>query len=181
MSAEARSICPPPRATRPTHGPVGPARMNSSARGSMRESIARRACEKAAHDAEPVDLEPGDYTVILEPVAVAELAFWLLSAMDARAADEGRSFYSRAGRRRAARRKTLRRKAHDPHRPCRSAGAGRRRRLRRRAASRPRLHRQRRRCHALPIALLGAEDRRRSRPVRAQLHRSTAATPRSTT
>jgi predicted Zn-dependent protease len=60
-------------------------------------SIARRACEKAAHDAEPVDLEPGDYTVILEPVAVAELAFWVMSAMDARAADEGRSFYSRPG------------------------------------------------------------------------------------
>jgi predicted Zn-dependent protease len=61
------------------------------------QSIARRACAKAAHDAEPVDLEPGDYTVILEPVAVAELAFWVMSAMDARAADEGRSFYARAG------------------------------------------------------------------------------------
>jgi len=61
------------------------------------ESIARRACEKAAHDVEPVDLEPGDYTVVLEPVAVAELAFWIMSAMDARAADEGRSFYSRPG------------------------------------------------------------------------------------
>lgn len=61
------------------------------------ERIARRACEKAAHDAEPVDLEPGDYTVILEPVAVAELAFWIMSAMDARAADEGRSFYARPG------------------------------------------------------------------------------------
>lgn len=60
-------------------------------------SIAQRACEKAAHDAEPVDLEPGDYTVILEPVAVAELAFWVMSAMDARAADEGRSFYARSG------------------------------------------------------------------------------------
>ena len=62
------------------------------------EAIARRACEKAAHDVEPVDLEPGDYTVILEPVAVAELAFWVMSAMDARAADEGRSFYARPGR-----------------------------------------------------------------------------------
>ncbi|MGJ0507462.1 MAG: TldD/PmbA family protein [Methylocystis sp.] len=61
------------------------------------ERIARRACEKAAHDVEPVDLEPGDYTVVLEPVAVAELAFWIMSAMDARAADEGRSFYSRPG------------------------------------------------------------------------------------
>lgn len=60
-------------------------------------TIARRACEKAAHDAEPIDLEPGDYTVVLEPAAVAELAFWVMSAMDARAADEGRSFYARPG------------------------------------------------------------------------------------
>jgi predicted Zn-dependent protease len=45
----------------------------------------------------PLDLEPGDYTVVLEPVAVAELAFWALSAMDARAAEEGRSFYARPG------------------------------------------------------------------------------------
>ncbi len=61
------------------------------------DAIARRACEKAAHDVEPVDLEPGDYTVILEPVAVAELAFWVMNAMDARAADEGRSFFARPG------------------------------------------------------------------------------------
>ncbi|WP_036286070.1 TldD/PmbA family protein [Methylocystis sp. ATCC 49242] len=61
------------------------------------EEIARRACDKAAQDIEPVDLEPGAYTVILEPVAAAELAFWVMSAMDARAADEGRSFYSRPG------------------------------------------------------------------------------------
>jgi predicted Zn-dependent protease len=61
------------------------------------DAIARRACAKAAHDVAPLDLEPGDYTVVLEPVAVAELAFWLMSAMDARAADEGRSFFARAG------------------------------------------------------------------------------------
>lgn len=61
------------------------------------DAIARRACEKAAHDAEAIDLEPGDYTVVLEPVAVAELAFWVMAAMDARAADEGRSFYARPG------------------------------------------------------------------------------------
>ncbi|WP_424363482.1 TldD/PmbA family protein [Methylocystis parvus] len=60
-------------------------------------AIAERACAKAAYDVEPVDLEPGDYTVVLEPVAVAELAFWVMSAMDARAADEGRSFYARPG------------------------------------------------------------------------------------
>jgi len=60
-------------------------------------AIAERACAKAAYDVDPVDLEPGDYTVVLEPVAVAELAFWVMSAMDARAADEGRSFYARPG------------------------------------------------------------------------------------
>jgi predicted Zn-dependent protease len=61
------------------------------------DAIARRACAKAAYNQEPVDLEPGDYTVILEPVAVADLAFWVMSAMDARAADEGRSFFARPG------------------------------------------------------------------------------------
>lgn len=61
------------------------------------QEIARRACKKAAWDVTPVDLEPGAYTVILEPEATAELAYWLLSAMDARAAEEGRSFFSKAG------------------------------------------------------------------------------------
>jgi predicted Zn-dependent protease len=60
-------------------------------------SVGRRACEKASWSAEPVDLEPGDYTVILEPEATAELAYWLLSAMDSRAAEEGRSFFSLSG------------------------------------------------------------------------------------
>lgn len=60
-------------------------------------SVGRRAGEKAAWTAEPVDLEPGPYTVILEPEATAELAYWLLGSMDARAAEEGRSFFSRAG------------------------------------------------------------------------------------
>jgi len=60
-------------------------------------NVARRACEKAAWNAAPVDLEPGAYTVILEPEATAELAYWLLAAMDSRAAEEGRSFFSKAG------------------------------------------------------------------------------------
>lgn len=61
------------------------------------EAIARIACAKGAHDATPVDLEPGAYTVVLEPDAAAELAFWLIKAMEARAADEGRSFFARPG------------------------------------------------------------------------------------
>jgi predicted Zn-dependent protease len=59
--------------------------------------VARRACMKAARNEEPVDLEPGGWPVILEPEATAELAFWTIAAMDARAADEGRSFYARPG------------------------------------------------------------------------------------
>ncbi|MBM3563241.1 MAG: TldD/PmbA family protein [Alphaproteobacteria bacterium] len=61
------------------------------------DAIARVACAKGAHDATPVDLEPGAYTVVLEPDATAELAFWLVRAMEARAADEGRSFFARPG------------------------------------------------------------------------------------
>jgi len=59
--------------------------------------VAQRACVKAARDEEPIDLEPGSWPVILEPEATAELAFWTIAAMDARAADEGRSFYARPG------------------------------------------------------------------------------------
>ncbi|HXY58581.1 MAG TPA: TldD/PmbA family protein [Methylocystis sp.] len=60
--------------------------------------VGRRAAEKAAREDEPVDLKPGDYPVVLEPAATAELASWLIHALDARAADEGRSFFSRPGR-----------------------------------------------------------------------------------
>ncbi|OAI30909.1 peptidase U62 [Methylosinus sp. R-45379] len=59
--------------------------------------IGRRAALKAARDEEPLDLEPGRYTVILEPTAVGELAQWLMWMLRARPADEGRSFFSRAG------------------------------------------------------------------------------------
>jgi len=59
--------------------------------------IGSRAAEKADHDVPPLDLEPGRYTVILEPVAVAELMGFVLWAMDARSAEEGRSFLARKG------------------------------------------------------------------------------------
>ncbi|MBY6242042.1 TldD/PmbA family protein [Methylosinus sp. Sm6] len=68
-----------------------------AAAGLDASAIGRRAAEKAAQAAEPVDLEPGRYTVVLEPVAVGELARWLVWMMDARAADEGRSFFSGRG------------------------------------------------------------------------------------
>jgi predicted Zn-dependent protease len=56
--------------------------------------VARRACGKAAYDEPAHDLEPGEHTVVLEPMAVAELAHWLIASLNARAADEGHSFFS---------------------------------------------------------------------------------------
>lgn len=60
-------------------------------------ALAWRAAEKASAKGEAIDLDPGDYTVVLEPAATAELVMWLLWHMDARPADEGRSFLSRKG------------------------------------------------------------------------------------
>lgn len=63
----------------------------------MPGQAAERAIGKANFDAAPYHLEPGKYTVILEPAAVADLVGYLLWYMDARSADEGRSFMSRKG------------------------------------------------------------------------------------
>ncbi len=59
--------------------------------------LARTACEKAALSKAPRKLEPGRYTVLLEPAAVGELVGYLYDSLDARSAVEGRSFFSKAG------------------------------------------------------------------------------------
>jgi predicted Zn-dependent protease len=59
--------------------------------------LGHRAIEKAAHSARPVRLDPGKYTVILEPSAVSDFIGFMLWTMNARSADEGRSFFSRKG------------------------------------------------------------------------------------
>ncbi|PRQ07138.1 metallopeptidase TldD-related protein [Enhygromyxa salina] len=56
--------------------------------------ITALAGEKADISRSPKSLDPGDYLVILEPQAVAELLEFLVDALDARAADEGRSWLS---------------------------------------------------------------------------------------
>lgn len=58
-------------------------------------AIARTACDTARASENPRRLEPGRYTVVLEADAVASLTSSLLGAMDQRAADEGRSFFSK--------------------------------------------------------------------------------------
>ncbi len=60
-------------------------------------SVAARAVDKAVRSKKPRPLPPGRYTVVLEPAAVAELLSFLVGALDARQADEGRSFFSAEG------------------------------------------------------------------------------------
>ncbi len=60
-------------------------------------ALAGRAAAKAESSAHPRDLPPGRYTVILEPAAVADLLMSLAFSMNARRADEGRSFLSKPG------------------------------------------------------------------------------------
>lgn len=51
----------------------------------------------ALRSRDPKPLEPGSYDVLLMPDAVAELLEFLVDAMGARAATEGRSFFAKAG------------------------------------------------------------------------------------
>lgn len=59
--------------------------------------LATAAIEKAALSKNPAAIEPGKYTVVLEPAAVADLLAFLLFSANARQADEGRSFFSKKG------------------------------------------------------------------------------------
>jgi len=59
-------------------------------------AITRTAAQKAAGSENAKAIEPGKYTVILEPQAGIVLLESMFFAMDARSADEGRSFLSKA-------------------------------------------------------------------------------------
>lgn len=61
------------------------------------DELAARAIEKARRSVKPVAIEPGRYTVILEPTAVGNLVQLIAFAMNARGADEGRSFFTKPG------------------------------------------------------------------------------------
>jgi predicted Zn-dependent protease len=57
----------------------------------------RTAMRKASASADARAIEPGKYTVILEPAAAAGLISFMMRFFDARQADEGRSFLSKKG------------------------------------------------------------------------------------
>jgi predicted Zn-dependent protease len=60
-------------------------------------ALGRRAAQKAVASRNPQAIEPGRYTVILEPQAVGDLIPLLLGAFNARTAEEGRSPFSKRG------------------------------------------------------------------------------------
>ena len=60
-------------------------------------AVAKRAIEKARGSRNPVGLEPGRYTVVLEPDATNDLVPLMAGALQARAAEEGRSAFAKGG------------------------------------------------------------------------------------
>ena len=60
-------------------------------------ALGTTAARKAVASRDPVAIEPGMYTVVLEPQAVADLVPLLGGAFNARAADEGRGTFSKRG------------------------------------------------------------------------------------
>lgn len=61
------------------------------------KSATQIATNKAVSSAQAKAIEPGKYTVILEPAAAAVLLERIIFGLDARQADEGRSFLSKPG------------------------------------------------------------------------------------
>ncbi|MEP7044135.1 MAG: TldD/PmbA family protein [Dokdonella sp.] len=61
------------------------------------KSDIKTAIQKAKGSADAKALEPGKYTVIMEPAATAGLISFMMFGFDARQADEGRSFLSKKG------------------------------------------------------------------------------------
>ena len=60
-------------------------------------ALGERAIQRARLSRDPVAIEPGRYTVILEPQAVGDLVQLIAFQADARSADEGRSPFSKQG------------------------------------------------------------------------------------
>ncbi|MGQ0715321.1 MAG: TldD/PmbA family protein [Gemmatimonadaceae bacterium] len=60
-------------------------------------ALGRRAAGKALASRNPQAIEPGMYTVVLEPQAVSDVLPLLAGSFNARSTDEGRSAFSKAG------------------------------------------------------------------------------------
>ena len=60
-------------------------------------ALGRAAAQKAVRSRNPKAIEPGLYTVVLEPQAVADIMPQLIGSFNARANDEGRGTFSKPG------------------------------------------------------------------------------------
>ena len=83
------------------------------------DALGARAAEKARASAAPVAVDPGDWTVILEPAAFGELLVFLGSHFSAQSFEEGSSFLAgRLGERTMGENVTIRDDYADPHNPA---------------------------------------------------------------
>ncbi|MBN1755191.1 TldD/PmbA family protein [bacterium] len=78
------------------HGPRGSGHASANSESAKRinpHELAQKAFDNAKMAQNPVDIEPGDYTVIFEPQAVTDLLGFLLYNMSQRDADEGTTVF----------------------------------------------------------------------------------------
>ena len=61
------------------------------------QALGARAVEKAMRSQNPRAVEPGRWTVIMEPTTVGNMVNLMMNQLGARGADEGRSFFSATG------------------------------------------------------------------------------------
>ncbi|MCB0217850.1 MAG: TldD/PmbA family protein [Caldilineae bacterium] len=104
------------------HGPAGSGKAAASQSCRSRldpAELARRAVENARLAQDPIAVEPGDYTVIFEPLATRGMLGFMGWVMAAREADEGSSVFSgRLGEAFLDPRVTLAMRTDDPELPA---------------------------------------------------------------
>jgi predicted Zn-dependent protease len=66
------------------------------------DQLFQTALDKAEMNRNPVELPPGEYPVVLEPLALGRLLFFLQFLMDKRSADEGWSYFAKKEGKRVA-------------------------------------------------------------------------------
>ena len=135
----------------------------------FRGTSAARAIDKARLSRNPVAIEPGRYTVILEPQAVGDLVQLIAGALQARAGRRRTQRVLEAGRRQQDRREDRGRARHDLLRPAGPAAPGAAVRRTGAAARAPGVDRERRAEAAHLLALLGAEAGQGSAPAGASV------------
>lgn len=108
------------------HGPAGSGYAGRETEEAARldpGGLSRAALETARAAQNPREIEPGDYTVVFEPQAVADLLEFLFWNMDARDADEGTTvFAGQLGRQLFSPKVRLATRIDDPELPAPPAG-----------------------------------------------------------